>query len=149
VRRADEAEDLTQDIMWKVSRMLERYDASMAFKPWLLQVARNHLIDHHRSVRREKESTIDLDAMPVAPASLPASQHGHVLRAERADAIRRGLERLPAVLREAVVLRDLNGLEYEEIAAALSLPLGTVKSRINRGRIQLAQALAARAAELT
>lgn len=149
VRRTDEAEDLVQEVLWKVSRMLSRFDDSMAFKPWLLQVARNHLIDHHRSLRRERGSTIELDALPVEPGSRPASQDHGVLTRERAEALREGLERLPASLRQAVVLRDVDGLEYQEIATALAVPLGTVKSRINRGRVQLAKELAHRREELS
>ena len=139
--RRDEAEDLVQEILWKVSRSLDRYDRSHAFKPWCLQVARNFLIDHHRSRRREKESTLELDAMVVEPGSRPARQGAAVLQRERAEAIRDGLEQLPDGLREAVVLRDVQDLEYEEIAELLGVPLGTVKSRINRGRIRLAETL--------
>ena len=142
VGRRDEAEDLSQEIFWKISRMLDRYELSSPFKPWMLQVARNHLIDHHRSHRREKESTLELDAMPVMPGRTPAGQEGAVLRRERADAIRSGLGRLPRRLREAVVLRDVDGLDYSEIATVLAVPVGTVKSRINRGRLQLAEQLA-------
>jgi RNA polymerase sigma-70 factor (ECF subfamily) len=141
--RRDEAEDLVQEIFWKISRILDRYDRSHAFKPWMLQVARNYLVDHHRSRRREKESTLDLDAMVVEPGSSPSTQGAAVLQRERAEAIRDGLEQLPEALREAVVLRDLQDLEYEEIAETLGVPLGTVKSRINRGRIRLAERLLA------
>ena len=148
-KRQHEAEDLCQDIFLKVSRIMNRYDSSCAFKPWLLQVARNHLIDHHRSRRREKQSTIELDAMPIEPGSCPASQQASVLRRERAEAIQKGLETLPASLREAVVLRDLQDLEYEEIAETLDVPLGTVKSRINRGRIRLAEAMRGQREALT
>jgi RNA polymerase sigma-70 factor (ECF subfamily) len=69
-------------------------------------------------------------------------------RNERAQLVRRAVAALPQQLREAVVLCDLQGLSYEEIADALSLPLGTVKSRINRGRVELARRLLARRAEL-
>jgi RNA polymerase sigma-70 factor (ECF subfamily) len=146
--RRHEAEDLCQDIFLKVSTILDRYDRSCTFKPWLLQVARNFLIDHHRSRRREKESTLELDAMVVEPGSRPATQGAAVLQRERAEAISRGLDRLPESLREAVTLRDLQELEYEEISTMLSVPLGTVKSRINRGRIRLAELLTAERAEL-
>jgi RNA polymerase sigma-70 factor (ECF subfamily) len=139
--RRDEAEDLVQEVFWKVSRILDRYDRSCAFKPWLLQVTRNFLIDHHRSRRREKESTLELDAMVVEPGSNPATQGAAVMRRERAEAIRDALAALPETLREAVVLRDLQDLEYEEIAETLGVPLGTVKSRINRGRLRLAERL--------
>ena len=131
------------EIFWKISRILDRYDRSHAFKPWMLQVARNYLVDHHRSRRREKESTLDLDAMVVEPGSSPSTQGAAVLQRERAEAIRDGLAELPEALREAVVLRDLQDLEYEEIAETLGVPLGTVKTRINRGRIRLAERLLA------
>lgn len=129
--------------------MLERYDQSQPFRPWLLQVARNHLIDHHRSRRREKESTLELDAMPVEPGGRPASQGKRVLNRERREALREALETLPDTLREAVILRDLEDLDYEEIAQVLDVPLGTVKSRINRGRLRLAERLRHRREELT
>ena len=149
VRRPQEAEDLTQEIFMKVARTLDRYDESCAFRPWLLQVGRNHVIDHHRSRRRELASTIELDALPVEPMSVPARQADHVLRLERAEAIRRGLDELPETLREAVVLRDIDDLDYGEIAEVLGIPLGTVKSRINRGRVQLARELAPLRGDLT
>jgi RNA polymerase sigma-70 factor (ECF subfamily) len=139
--RSDEAEDMVQEIFVKVSRQLDRYDARSPFKPWLLQVARNHLIDHHRSRRRERESTTELDALPFDPSGVAPTQVDDLLRTQRAAAVGRALLELPDKLREAVVLRDVEGLEYDEIAAAMGLPLGTVKSRINRGRLQLAEIL--------
>lgn len=139
--RRDEAEDLVQEIFFKVSRMLDRYDRNSAFRPWLLQVARNHLIDHHRSRAREKRSTIELDALPYEPSGHAPSQAADLLRGERQKAVRDAVALLPPKLREAVLLRDVEGLEYEEIAAVTGQPLGTVKSRINRGRIQLADGL--------
>ena len=147
--RHDEAEDLVQEIFVKVSRTLHRFDRGLAFKPWLLQVARNHLIDHHRSRRRERESTIELDALPTPPSGLAATQHDDVVRTERARIIGGALQQLPPKLREAVMLRDVEGLEYEEIAGATGLPIGTVKSRINRGRLQLAEILRSQRETLT
>lgn len=149
VRRVDEAEDLVQEIFLKVSRMLDRYDRQSPFRPWLLQVARNHVIDHHRSHRREKAATSELDAMPYEPASTAPSQAASLLQRQRQDAVRGAVAQLPPKLREAVLLRDVEGLEYEEIAAVTGQPLGTVKSRINRGRLQLAEMLGDIAGELT
>ena len=148
VRRADEAEDLVQEIFLKVSRMLDRYDQKSPFRPWLLQVARNHLIDQHRSHRREKESTTELDALPYEPASTAPSQATDLLRKQRQEAVRGAVALLPPKLREAVLLRDVEGLEYEEIASVTGQPLGTVKSRINRGRLQLAELLGDLAGDL-
>ena len=82
--RRDEAEDLVQEVFVKISRIIHRYDRSAAFKPWLLQITRNHLIDHHRSRRRERESTVELDAMPVEPGGLEPTQMDDLLRSERA-----------------------------------------------------------------
>lgn len=149
VRRLDEAEDLVQDVFLKVSRMLDRHDGRSPFKPWLLQVARNHIIDHHRSHRREKEATSELDAMPFEPASTAPSQSANLLRKQRQEAVRSAVTKLPPKLREAVLLRDVEGLEYDEIATMTGQPLGTVKSRINRGRLQLAELLQDLAGELT
>ena len=149
VRRTDEAEDLAQEIFLKVSQSLERYDRSRPFRPWLLQVARNHAIDNHRSHWREKKATVELDGMAVSPGSRPATQEHGVLTGERRRLIEDGLAALPEPLRDAVVLRDLDGLDYDEIAEVLSVPLGTVKSRINRGRLQLARALAEHREELS
>ena len=146
--RREDAEDVTQDVFWKVSRMLDRYDGVSAFKPWLLQVARNHFIDHHRSRKKEKSVTVELDAMPVEPGSLAPTQAHDLLRRERAAAVAQALSHLPGKLREAVLLRDVEGLEYDEIAGMTGLPLGTVKSRINRGRLQLAAILKGREADL-
>lgn len=149
VRRSEEAEDLVQDVFLKVSRMLDRFDSRSPFKPWLLQVARNHFIDHHRSHRREKASTSELDAMPYEPASTAPSQAADLLRKQKQDAVRSAVAKLPPKLREAVLLRDVEGLEYEAIAAMTGQPLGTVKSRINRGRLQLAESLQHIAEELS
>ncbi len=147
--RRDEAEDLVQEVFWKVSRMLDRYDDSSAFRPWLLQVTRNHLIDHHRSRRREKSMTSALDALPFEPVSTAPGQARDLLRAERQQAVRDAVAQLPPKLREAVMLRDVEGLEYEEIASMTGQPLGTIKSRINRGRLQLAETLGPLAEDLT
>jgi len=87
--------------------------------------------------------------MVVEPGSRPATQGAAVMQRERAEAIRDGLAELPEALREAVVLRDLQDLEYEEIAETLGVPLGTVKSRINRGRIRLAEKLLSRKESLS
>jgi RNA polymerase sigma-70 factor (ECF subfamily) len=148
-RRREEAEDMTQEIFVKVSRTLPSYDRAASFKPWLLQVARNHLIDHHRSRRRERESTIELDALPYEPVGRPASQEGDTFVAQRKAIIAKALADVPDRLREAVMLRDVEGLEYEEIATVTGLPLGTVKSRISRGRLHLTEALRHLREELT
>jgi RNA polymerase sigma-70 factor (ECF subfamily) len=137
----DEAEDLTQEIFLKVFRSLDKFNRDADFGTWLGSVARNYCIDHYRAGRREREVVVeDLLAFDLAPAST-----GNPYRAledrDRRSFVRRGLDLLPEKLREAVVLRDLQGLSYQEMADRLRLPEGTVKSRINRGREELARLL--------
>jgi RNA polymerase sigma-70 factor (ECF subfamily) len=137
----DEAEDLTQEIFLKVFRALDKFNRDADFSTWLSSVARNYCIDHYRASKREKEVLVeDALAYDLAPAA-----SGNPYRAledqDRRSLVRRGLEQLPGKLREAVVLRDLQGLSYQEMALRLALPEGTVKSRINRGREELARLL--------
>ncbi len=142
VGRVDEAEDLTQDIFVKVFQSLDRYrESDGAFGTWVGTVARNHAIDNYRR-RREERARRHED--PAVLDSLPAGDESPLRSLEREDQARlvhRGLRALPADLREPLVLCDLQGLSYEEAANALGIPLGTVKSRINRGRLELARRL--------
>ena len=137
----DEAEDLTQEIFLKVFRSLEKFHRDADFGTWLSSVARNYCIDRYRASKREKEVLVeDALAYDLAPAA-----SGNPYRAledqDRRSLVRRGLEQLPGKLREAVILRDLQGMSYQEMAVRLALPEGTVKSRINRGREELARLL--------
>jgi RNA polymerase sigma-70 factor (ECF subfamily) len=104
-------------------------------------VARNYCIDHYRASKREREVLVeDLVAFDLAPAS-SGNPHRALEDQDRRSFLRRGLDMLPDKLREAVVLRDLQGLSYQEMADRLALPEGTVKSRINRGREELSRLL--------
>jgi RNA polymerase sigma-70 factor (ECF subfamily) len=137
----DEAEDLTQEIFLKVFKSLDKFNRDADFGTWLSSVARNYCIDQYRARKREKEVLVeDALAYDLAPA-----KYGNPYRAledqDRRSLMRQGLELLPDKLREAVILRDLQGLTYHEMATRLSLPEGTVKSRINRGREELARLL--------
>lgn len=140
VGRHDLAEDLTQDIFLKLFRSLGTFDRRANFQTWLVSVSRNLCIDHYRSVRKEREtinSDVDsTDLKPVAPGQSPYAALEH---RDRVTLLRIALERLAPPLRIAVMLRDLQELSYNEIAERLQLPEGTVKSRINRGRNELAR----------
>jgi RNA polymerase sigma-70 factor (ECF subfamily) len=142
VGRVDEAEDLTQDIFVKVFQSLDRYrESDGAFSTWVGTVARNHAIDDYRRRREERARRID---DPAVMDRVPAGEESVLRSLEREDQkqlVHRGLRALPADLREALVLCDLQGLSYDEVATALQIPLGTVKSRINRGRLELARRL--------
>ena len=147
--RVDEAEDLTQEVFVKVYERLERYRADTgSFGTWLMTVARNHAIDHYRRRREERLRTFDAAEDLERFASREERQDRSLEREERARLVRRAVRSLPRELREALVLCDLQGLAYEEIAESLGVPLGTVKSRINRGRLELARRLLGRREEL-
>jgi RNA polymerase sigma-70 factor (ECF subfamily) len=140
VGKHDEAEDLTQDIFLKIFRALETFDRRANFQTWLISVSRNLCIDHYRSVRKERETIDrDVDAGELTPASPDISPIQVLEQRDRVTLLRQALSVLPPTLREAVVLRDLQELSYQEIADRLKLPEGTVKSRINRGRTELAR----------
>jgi RNA polymerase sigma-70 factor (ECF subfamily) len=136
----DEAEDLTQEIFLKIFRSLNTFDRRANFQTWLVSVSRNLCIDHYRSVRKERE-TIDreVDAGQLTPAATTPSAFAELEKKDRAKLLRLALAELAAPLAEAVRLRDLHELSYQEIADRLGLPEGTVKSRINRGRTELAR----------
>jgi RNA polymerase sigma-70 factor, ECF subfamily len=142
VGRHDEAEDLTQDVFLKIFKALHTFDRRANFQTWLISISRNLCIDHYRSVRKERETMArDVDASQLTPASRERSPHGELEQLDLRQRIRRALAELPPALREAVVLRDLQEFSYQEIADKLHLPEGTVKSRINRGRLELARQL--------
>lgn len=142
--RTAEAEDLTQEIFIKVFQTLRTYDSAQgAFSTWLNRVARNHLVDHYRRTRKDRAtSSLEDELAGLEAASSPTS--GPVARVEsreRREVLQAALDRLSPDLREAVILRDLQDLDYAEIAQVLGVPPGTVKSRINRGRLELARVL--------
>ena len=144
VGRHDQAEDLTQDIFLKVFKSLATFDRRANFQTWLISVSRNLCIDHYRSVRKERE-TIDRDvnADDLSPLSTEVGPHLALERRDNVELLKsafaqmetEGLEKLV----QAVKMRDLQELSYQEIADRLGLPEGTVKSRINRGRSELAR----------
>jgi RNA polymerase sigma-70 factor (ECF subfamily) len=142
--RPSEAEDLTQEIFIKIFQTLHSYDVGQGtFATWLSRVARNHLVDHYRRTKKERlTSSLDEEEGVIEQvASLTAGPGAQVESRERKELLQMGLDKLSPDLREAVILRDLNDLDYDEIARVLGVPQGTVKSRINRGRLELARVL--------
>lgn len=145
--RYEEAEDLTQEIFFRVFRSLDRFDREADLGTWLYSVSRNHCIDHYRSGRREREALVDRE-IALEEFSSPRFDPHRLLEArDNKQLLSRALRTLPHKLREAVVLRDIHGLTYQEIVFRLGLPEGTVKSRINRGRLELGRALVALASD--
>ena len=139
-----EAEDLSQEVFLRIYRTLASYHSAFGgFPTWLTSVTRNLLVDHYRRTRRDRVTDSLDDAMPVLEEKHSSARAPDKLAqaAELSAQLQRGLARLSPELREAVILRDLQGLEYNEVQVILQVPEGTVKSRINRGRIELARIL--------
>jgi RNA polymerase sigma-70 factor (ECF subfamily) len=140
VGRHDQAEDLTQDVFLKLYRSLNTFDRRANFQTWLISVSRNLCIDHYRSSRKEREAVnSDVDPNQLTPVAHGPSAHAQLEQRDRVSMLRTALDALPPTLRTAVMLRDIQEKTYQEIAAELRLPEGTVKSRINRGRTELAR----------
>jgi RNA polymerase sigma-70 factor (ECF subfamily) len=147
---ATDAEDLAQEVFIKMYRTLASYDSSKgAFVTWVTTITRNLLVDHFRKTKQDRiTDSLDAtspheDAQPLSEQiqdqSAPPDQR--VRSREVAETVHAALARLSPELREAVILRDLQDFDYREIATILKVPEGTVKSRINRGRAELARLL--------
>ncbi|HXY14034.1 MAG TPA: sigma-70 family RNA polymerase sigma factor [Terriglobales bacterium] len=148
---AEDAQDLTQDVFIKMYRTLNTYDMERgAFMTWVTTVTRNLLVDHFRKTKQDRiTDSLDAapseheDAMPLSE-QLPDTSAAPDARAQSrqvGETVHLALQRLSPDLREAVILRDLQDMDYKEIATVLRVPEGTVKSRINRGRAELARLL--------
>jgi RNA polymerase sigma-70 factor, ECF subfamily len=148
---ASEAEDLTQDVFIKVFRNIENFDpAKGGFNTWLTTLTRNMLVDNYRRARMDRvtdslNETMDgeedgpskLDRLADTGRNQEQQLAGMELRAQ----IQEALKQVSPELREAVILRDLEDMDYKDIAEVLGVPQGTVKSRISRGRAELAKLL--------
>jgi RNA polymerase sigma-70 factor (ECF subfamily) len=140
-----QAQDLTQEVFLRVFRTLRTFRAAEgSFAAWLARVTRNLLIDHYRRNRQERVTDSIEDQLPMleeaGASGLPRPDRALAGR-EASEVLQATLQRLSPELREAVILRDLQEMEYREIAGVLAIPEGTVKSRINRGRAELARLL--------
>ena len=136
----EDAEDLTQEVFLKVYHSLSKFDIKTDFLPWLIRVTKNFCIDDYRARRRSQKLVHEEDII-LRTKDFTYFPLRSVLEKERASLIMGGLQKLPEELRTTVVLRDIHGFNYLEISQILDIPEGTVKSRINRGRIELARIL--------
>jgi len=139
-----EAQDLTQEVFLRVFKSLKSYRSDEgAFVTWLTRLSRNLLIDHYRRTRQERLTESIEEQLPMIEEKTTSSARPDTALAgrEASDMLQAALERLSPDLREAVILRDLQEMEYREIAQVLKIPEGTVKSRLNRGRAELARVI--------
>ncbi len=137
--RHEEAEDLTQEIFLKIYRSLRTFDLQAAFLPWLIRVSKNMCVDHYRKRRRERLLVHGNWEKITNVACSRSDPYQKTFNRERRAILLRALEQIPPDLKAVVILRDLQGLTYQEISEAMNLAEGTVKSRLNRGRLELAQ----------
>ena len=133
-----DAEDLAQEVFLRVWRSLRGFRGDSTFRTWLHRVAVNVIHSHHGRVSRLRRL---FQPAPAEPSDDPIERAADPVDVESdvvmRDAIDRALASLPEELRVAVTLRDVQGLDYKEIAAVLDVPIGTVESRIFRGRQRL------------
>jgi RNA polymerase sigma-70 factor (ECF subfamily) len=134
----DDAQDLVQEVLVRVERGLATYRPG-SMEGWLSRIATNAFLD---DIRRRKRRPVDLvgDDMERVATAAPGAEEASAAE-QLPDDIQAALRTLPDEYRAAVVLCDVVGLSYEEIAASLSVPVGTVRSRIHRGRSQLREVL--------
>ena len=139
-----EAQDLTQDVFLRIFKTLGSFRAGEgSLIVWMTRVTRNLLVDHYRRTKNTRLTDAIEDRLAVLEEK--TAQHsradGLLAGREAGELLQTALQELSPELREAVILRDVEELEYREIARVLDIPEGTVKSRLNRGRAELARVL--------
>ncbi len=138
------AQDLTQDVFLRLFKSLKSYRLGEgSFAVWLSRLTRNLLIDHYRRTKLDRVTDSIEGQLPMLEEKTGGQTRADGILAgrEASEVLQSGLQKLSPELREAVILRDLEEMEYKEIAQVLSVPEGTVKSRLNRGRAELARVL--------
>jgi RNA polymerase sigma-70 factor (ECF subfamily) len=138
------AEDLTQEVFIRIYKTLDQYDPKQGdLSNWLMRLARNLIIDDYRHRQRNPQNSMAdaVDDHQYHLRAIGTSAQKEIERKELASQVQDGIDKLPDDLRTCVILRDIEELSYQEIVDVLKIPEGTVKSRINRGRIELAKIL--------
>jgi len=130
----DDAADLVQEVLLRVKRGLDSYTPG-SFDGWLWRITRNAFLDDMR--RRKRRPTVALTELVAIPHTSTPSPDEVLAQVRLSDDVQVALLKLPIEFRECVVMCDVVGLSYEDIAAATKIPLGTVRSRIHRGRKML------------
>lgn len=139
-----EAQDLAQEVFLRVFRSLATFRSGEgSFVVWLTRLSRNLLIDHYRRTKQDRATDSIEEQLPMLEekTAIVARADGLLASREAGEALQAALHKLSPELRETVILRDLSEMEYREIAQVLNVPEGTVKSRLNRGRAELARVL--------
>jgi RNA polymerase sigma-70 factor (ECF subfamily) len=137
--KREDAEELAQEIFLKIFENLHRYDGSFPLVAWIVSLSRNLCIDRYRRQKREKSFRFVSDDAVAPMLTSQDDPAADALKKERTKILFSALAEIPEDLAEILVLRDLDGLAYEEIGQALALPDGTVKSRLFRARTEVAK----------
>lgn len=139
-----QAQDLTQEVFLRVFKSLKSFRAGEgSLITWLTRLTRNLLIDHYRRSKLDRSTDSIEDQLPLLEQThgVESRTDSAVSSREASEILQKGLQKLSPELRETLILRDIEGMEYREIAEVLNVPEGTVKSRLNRGRADLARVL--------
>ncbi len=137
----DEALDLTQETFYRAWRGIRTFRDGEAFLPWLYTIARNVRIEKYRRKSHPQFSLEEASEVGFEPSDTRRTPQANAESSESAERVRRALQDVPEEYREAVVLRFMDDLSYEEIAAAQGCAVGTAKSRVFRGKELLAKSL--------
>lgn len=136
----EDAQDCVQDAMLRIYRALDRFKGQSSFSTWVYRITMNTCLDELR--RRKVRASTSLDTLLEngwSPTDENDTPERHAIDAERRRALSGAIQSLPEDMRSAIVLREMQGLSYEEISDVLSVNVGTIKSRISRGREKLRQ----------
>jgi len=132
---SDDANDLTQDIFIKIYRNIDKFDENFNISSWILRISKNHCIDYWRK-NKKNNFRVELEDNLVRDDHSPEDE---LIKSADLDKLREKMLQLKPEVRALLILRDIQNHSYQEIADSLDVPLGTVKSKINRARIQLAK----------
>lgn len=140
----EQASDVTQDALIKIYRSLGGFRFQSSLQTWMFRIVKNVFLDHYKS-RRQKERKLEQPLDSTSERDIGGTSESDpeqkLLQSEQRQALWAALQRVPEAYRTVLVLADMQGLSYEEVAAIVSAPVGTVKSRLNRGRDALRELL--------
>lgn len=136
LRNRQDAEDVAQETFVGAFRKLNSFEGRSSFFTWLRRLAYNASIDHLRK-RKSRKSDLSTPEMSSLAASQSENPLNQIEERETIDAVRSAIDQLPEDQRSIVCMRDIDGMDYSEIAAVLDIPIGTVRSRLHRARLEL------------
>jgi RNA polymerase sigma-70 factor (ECF subfamily) len=135
-RNSADAEEATQDVFMKIYRNLKGFGFRSAFKTWVYRITVNTAINHYRKSSKEEKGRVDYDnVIESLPDNRPATEG--IVQSDNQARLNALLERLSPEHKSCLILREIEGLSYQEIAGALNIPVNTVRSRLKRARLAL------------